>query len=45
MIDHCHSLGMHFWLHACGSVTDLLDDFVSVEPEDVLDLIQLVAMD
>ena len=38
MIDHCHSLGMHLWLHACGTITDLLDDFVSVKL-DVLHLI------
>ena len=36
---------MHFWLHACGAVTDLLDDFVSVELEDLSISIQLVAMD
>ena len=44
MIEHCHSLGMHFWLHVCGAVTDLLDDFVSVKL-DVLHPIQPVAMD
>jgi len=44
MVDHCHSLGMHFWLHACGAVTDLLDDLVSVKL-DVLHPIQPVAMD
>ncbi|MHC4248854.1 MAG: uroporphyrinogen decarboxylase family protein [Planctomycetota bacterium] len=44
MIDHCHSLGMHFWLHVCGAVTELLDDFVSVDL-DVLHPIQPVAMD
>ena len=44
MIDHCHSLGMHFWLHVCGAVTDLLDDFVSMKL-DVLHPIQPVAMD
>ena len=38
LADHCYSLGMHFWLHACGTVTDLLDDSVSVKL-DVLHLI------
>ena len=37
-------LGMHFWLHVCGAVTDLLDDFISVDL-DVLHPIQPVAMD
>jgi hypothetical protein len=44
MIDHCHSLGMHFWLHVCGAITDLLDDFASIKL-DVLHPIQPVAMD
>ena len=44
MIDHCHSLGMHFWFHSCGAVTDLLDDFVAAEL-DVIHPIQPVAMD
>jgi len=43
MIDYCHSLGMHFWLHSCGAVTDFLDDFVSIGL-DVLHPIQPVAM-
>jgi uroporphyrinogen-III decarboxylase len=41
---HCHSLGLHFWLHVCGAVTDLLDDFVELGV-DVLHPIQPVAMD
>ncbi|MHC4981713.1 MAG: uroporphyrinogen decarboxylase family protein [Planctomycetota bacterium] len=44
LIDHCHDLGMHFWLHCCGAVTELLDDFVAVEL-DVLHPIQPGAMD
>ena len=44
MIDHCHSLGMHFWLHICGAITDLLDDFISVGL-DVIHPIQPGAMD
>lgn len=43
MIDYCHSLGMRFWLHVCGAVTELLDDFVSIGL-DVLHPIQPVAM-
>jgi len=44
LVEHCHSLGMHFWLHVCGAVTALLDDFVAVGV-DVLHPIQPVAMD
>lgn len=44
LADHCHALGMHFWLHTCGAVTDLLDDFVEMRV-DVLHPIQPVAMD
>ncbi|MBT3377483.1 MAG: hypothetical protein HN742_03840 [Lentisphaerae bacterium] len=44
LAEHCHSLGMHFWLHTCGAVTDLLDDFVEMGV-DVLHPIQPVAMD
>ena len=44
MIAHCHALGMHFWLHVCGAVTEILDDFIAVGV-DVLHPIQPVAMD
>ena len=44
MIDHCHRLGMSFWLHSCGAVTDLLDDLVAAGL-DVLHPIQPHAMD
>ena len=44
MIDHCHSLGMHFWLHICGAIDHLLDDFISVGL-DVIHPIQPIAMD
>lgn len=44
LVDHCHSVGMHFWLHVCGAVTELLDDFVTIGV-DVLHPIQPVAMD
>ena len=44
MIDHCHGLGMTFWLHSCGAMTELLDDFISVGL-DALHPIQPHAMD
>ena len=28
VIDHVHSLGMHFWLHTCGNVEKLLPRFL-----------------
>ena len=44
MVDHCHRRGMHFWLHSCGAVTELLDDLISAGV-DVLHPIQPLAMD
>ena len=44
LVDHCHSVGMHFWLHSCGAVTDILEDLVSIGV-DVIHPIQPVAMD
>jgi uroporphyrinogen decarboxylase len=44
LISHCHSLGMHFVLHCCGAVTELVDDFIAVGL-DVLHPIQPYAMD
>ena len=44
LVEHCHSLGMHFWLHSCGAVTELLDALVSIGV-DVLHPIQPIAMD
>ena len=44
LIDHCHRCGMHFWLHSCGRVTALLDDFVAAGL-DVLHPVQPGAMD
>lgn len=44
MVAHCHSLGMHFWLHSCGAVTELLGDLVSIGV-DVVHPIQPIAMD
>lgn len=44
LISHCHSLGLSFWFHCCGAVTELLDDFVEMGV-DVLHPIQPYAMD
>ncbi|HUT25754.1 MAG TPA: uroporphyrinogen decarboxylase family protein [Sumerlaeia bacterium] len=44
LVDHCHSAGMHFWLHSCGAITDVVEDLVSIGV-DVLHPIQPVAMD
>lgn len=30
MIDHCHSLGYPFVLHACGNVMPLIDDLIEI---------------
>ena len=44
LVDHCHARGMHFWIHVCGAVTELLDDFISIGV-DVVHPIQPIAMD
>lgn len=43
-IAEVHSLGLHFWLHACGNVTAVLEDFVEIGV-DVIHPIQAHAMD
>lgn len=30
VIDTAHDLGIDFWLHSCGRVTELIDDFIAV---------------
>ncbi len=30
LIDKAHSLGMHFWLHACGDIEAFLEDFIEI---------------
>ncbi|MBM4085064.1 MAG: hypothetical protein FJ272_09775 [Planctomycetes bacterium] len=40
---HCHKLGLSFWLHCCGAVTALLDDFIAMGV-DVIHPIQPYAM-
>jgi hypothetical protein len=44
MIDHCHGLGMTFWLHSDGAITELLDDLIAVGV-DALHPIQPHSMD
>lgn len=43
-IREIHSLGMHFWLHACGNLTAIIGDFVEIGL-DVLHPIQAHTMD
>lgn len=44
MIDHCHGYGMTVWMHSCGAIEELLDDFIAVGL-DALHPIQPHAMD
>ena len=44
IIDHIHSLGMHFWLHACGNIERLIPRFIDLGI-DVLHPIQKHTMD
>lgn len=44
VIDHIHSLGMHFWLHTCGNVEQLIPRYVELGV-DVLHPIQKYTMD
>lgn len=30
LIAEIHSLGMHFWLHTCGNVLSIIDDFIDI---------------
>jgi len=43
LVRHCHNLGLSFWFHCCGAVTDLLDDFIEIGM-DVIHPIQPYAM-
>jgi uroporphyrinogen decarboxylase len=43
IIDECHALGMHFWLHTCGNVTEFMDDFIDIGI-DVIHPIQKYSM-
>ena len=44
VIDRVHSLGMHFWLHACGNVEQFIPRFIDLGV-DVLHPIQKYTMD
>jgi hypothetical protein len=44
LIDHAHSLGMHFWLHACGNIQLFIPEFIEMGL-DVLHPIQKYTMD
>ncbi len=44
LIEHAHSLDMHFWLHTCGCVFDYIGDFIEIGL-DVLHPIQKYTMD
>jgi uroporphyrinogen decarboxylase len=30
IIEEAHSLGLHFWLHTCGNVLAIMDDFIEI---------------
>lgn len=44
IIEYCHSLGVHFWLHSCGNITKLLPKFIEMGL-DVIHPIQRYSMD
>ncbi len=44
LIEEIHSCGMHFWLHTCGNVTQIVDDFIEIGL-DVIHPIQAGTMD
>lgn len=44
LIAEIHSLGMHFWLHTCGNVLAVIDDFIEIGL-DVIHPIQAHTMD
>lgn len=44
LIDKAHSLGMHFWLHACGNIEPFLPAFIDLGL-DVIHPIQKYTMD
>jgi uroporphyrinogen-III decarboxylase len=43
LIDHVHSLGMHFWLHACGNIKPFIPELIEIGL-DVLHPIQKYTM-
>ena len=44
IIDRCHELGLHFWLHACGNIEPFLEDLIGIGL-DVIHPIQKHTMD
>ena len=44
LIEHVHGLGMHFWLHTCGNIEQLIPRFIGLGV-DVLHPIQKYTMD
>lgn len=44
LIDKAHSLGMHFWLHTCGNIENMLPEFIEIGL-DVIHPIQKYTMD
>lgn len=44
LIDHAHSLGMHFWMHSCGNIQSFIPDLIEIGL-DVLHPIQTYTMD
>jgi hypothetical protein len=44
LIDHVHSLGMHFWLHACGNIKPFIPELIEIGL-DVIHPIQKYTMD
>jgi hypothetical protein len=44
LIEHSHSLGMHFWLHACGNILPFIPELIEIGL-DVLHPIQKYTMD
>ncbi len=44
LIDHTHSLGMHFWLHTCGNILPFIPELIEIGL-DVLHPIQKYTMD
>lgn len=44
IVDWAHELGMHFWLHTCGNITEFLPRFIDIGI-DVIHPIQKYTMD
>lgn len=43
LVDHCHSLGMHFWMHCCGNIEPIISRLIEIGV-DVLHPIQKYTM-